>query len=147
MFADFFNRLFAPAPEPLPDTDARLALSALLVRLAKADGDYAVAEIARIDKVLATRFGLNQVEAAKLRARAEAVEHDAPDTVRFTRAIKDAIPYEDRAGVIEALWEVALADGSRDHEEDALLRLVAPMLGITDQDSALVRQRVEAGRG
>jgi len=97
--------------------------------------------------VLATRFGLNQVEAAKLRARAEAVEHDAPDTVRFTRAIKDAIPYEDRAGVIEALWEVALADGSRDHEEDALLRLVAPMLGITDQDSALVRQRVEAGRG
>lgn len=146
MFADFFNRLFAPAPEPLPDTDARLALSALLVRLARSDGDYAASEIARIDRVLAARYGLNQVEAAKLRAKGEAVEHDAPDTVRFTRAIKDAVPYEERAAVIEALWEVALADGDRDHEEDALLRLVAPMLGVTDQDSALARQRVETRR-
>lgn len=146
MFADFLRRLAAPAPDPLPEDDARLALAALLVRLAKADGEYAVAEIARIDKVLAARFGLDQVAAAKLRARAEAVEHDAPDTVRFTRAIKDAVPYEERAGVIEALWEVALADGARDYEEDALLRLVAPMLGVTDQDSALARQRVESRR-
>ena len=147
MFADFLRRLTAPSPEPLPDADARLALTALLVRLAKADGDYAASEIARIDKVVAARFGLNVVEAAKLRARAEAVEHDAPDTVRFTKAIKEAVAYDDRAAVIEALWEVALADGERDHQEDALLRMVAPLLGITDQDSALARQRVEARRG
>jgi uncharacterized tellurite resistance protein B-like protein len=67
--------------------------------------------------------------------------------VRFTRAIKDSVPYEDREGVIEALWEVVLADGVRDHEENALLRLVAPMLGVTDQDSAHARRRVEARQG
>jgi uncharacterized tellurite resistance protein B-like protein len=45
-------------------------------------------------------------------------------------------------GVIEALWQVALADGQREADEDALLRLVASLLGITDQESARARQRV-----
>ena len=70
------------------------------------------------------------------------LESEAPDTVRFTRAIKDAVPYEERSQVIESLWEIALSDGERDHEEDALIRLVAPMLGVNDRDSALARQRV-----
>jgi uncharacterized tellurite resistance protein B-like protein len=39
---------------------------------------------------------------------------------------------------------VVLADGVRDDHEDALLRLVAPMLGVNDRDSGLARQRVEA---
>lgn len=147
MFTEFLNRLLAPNPQPLDDSDARLALGALLVRIAKSDGAYDVAEIKRIDRILAGRFDLNAVEAAQLRARAEDMEHQAPDTVRFTRAIKEAVPYEDRQAVIEALWEVALADGVRDAEEDALLRMVAPMLGITDQDSARARQTVEARRG
>ena len=71
------------------------------------------------------------------------MEAEAPDTVRFTRAIKDAVPYEDRESVIEALWAVVLADGIRDHEEDAQLRLVANLLGVNDRDSNIARQRVE----
>ena len=38
MFADLLRRLTAPEPERLSDPDARLALAALLVRLARADG-------------------------------------------------------------------------------------------------------------
>lgn len=146
MFADFIKRLTEPEPEPLQDGDARLALTALLVRLAKSDGDYASEEVARIDRIAVRRYGLSPFEATALRREAEALEAEAPDTVRFTRAIKDAVPYEDREGVIEALWDVVLADGVRDHEEDALLRLVANLLGVNDRDSALARQRVEAAR-
>jgi uncharacterized tellurite resistance protein B-like protein len=147
MFADFLKRLTAPMPQQLPDADARVALGALLVRIAKSDGQYDVTEIARIDRILGQRYGLNAVEAARLRATCEALEHEAPDTVRFTRAIKDAVIYDDRMAVIEALWEVVLADGLREDHEMALLRLVAPMLGVTDQDSALARRRVETARG
>lgn len=144
MFGDLFKRLLDPAPEPLPAPEADLALAALLVRLARADGDYAPEEISRIDRILATWHGMGPFEASALRKRAEGVEAEAPDTVRFTRALKDTVPYDERLSVIEALWEVALADGSRDHEEDALIRLIAPMLGVEDQDSALARQRVMA---
>jgi len=144
MIQDLLRRLTAPEPEPLPYDDARIALAALLVRIARSDGDYADVEIARIDRVLATRYEMSPFEVTKLRAEAEALEAEAPDTVRFTRAIKDAVPHEDRLRVIEALWEIVLADGERDHEEDALLRMIAPMLGINDRDSNIARKAVEA---
>jgi uncharacterized tellurite resistance protein B-like protein len=144
MFEQLLRRLLSPAPETLPDPDARLALAALLVRLARADEHYAGEEVSRIDAVLRARFGLGPFEAARLRGEAELLETEAPDTVRFTRAVKEHVPYEARLGVIEAMWEVALADGRRDVDEDGLMRLVAPMLGVEDADSGLARQRVEA---
>ncbi|MDG3040792.1 tellurite resistance TerB family protein [Roseicyclus marinus] len=144
MVFDLLRRLTAPNPEPLPYDDARLALAALLVRIARADGDYAGIEKTRIDRVLAHRYDLSDPDAQQLRAEAEALEAEAPDTVRFTRAIKDSVPYEDRLHVIEALWFIVLADGTRDSEEDSLLRMIAPMLGVNDRDSNLARKRVEA---
>lgn len=146
MFADLLRRLSASEPEALPYDDARLALGALLVRIARSDGHYADVEKQRIDRVLATRYALSPFEATALRGDCETLESEAPDTVRFTRSIKDSVPYEDRLNVIEALWSIVLADGERDEEEDALLRLVAPMLGINDRDSNMARQRVEAQR-
>ncbi|MEL7115663.1 MAG: TerB family tellurite resistance protein [Pseudomonadota bacterium] len=145
MFGDLLKRLTEPEPVALPDEDARLALGALLVRVAKTDGDFAQEEAAQIDKILAKRYGLSPFEATALRKEAETMEGEAPDTVRFTRAIKDAVAYEDRLGVLEALWAVVLADGVRDHHENTMLRLVANLLGINDRDSNLARKRVEAG--
>ena len=142
MISDFLNRLLSPAPAPLSDSDARLAISALLVRVARSDGDYSSVEIINIDRVLAARYALEQGETEALRKDGEALEAEAPDTVRFTRAIKECVAYEERLAVIEALWIIALADGERDAEEDALIRLVASLLGVTDVDSAKARQKV-----
>lgn len=144
MFSDLLRRLTAPEPQMLPDTDARVALGALLVRLARTDGDYAAVEIAQIDASLAKRYGLTSADAAALRAQCEALEAEAPDTVRFTRAIKDAVDYENRLAVLEAMWSVVLADGVRDHEEDSMMRMTASLLGVTDQDSHRVRLKVSA---
>ena len=143
MFAKLLSALLAPAPQPLPPPEARLALAALLVRVARADGDYAGLEVARIDRVLAARYGLSGFAAVALRREAEGLETEAPDTVRFTRALKEAVPLEDRMSLMAALWSVALADGGREAGEDAVIRLVASLLGITDRDNALARQRVE----
>ena len=142
MISDFLNRLLSPAPAPLSDSDARLAISTLLVRVARSDGDYSSVEIINIDRVLAARYALEQGETEALRKDGEALEAEAPDTVRFTRAIKECVAYEERLAVIEALWKIALADSERDAEEDALIRLVASLLGVTDVDSAKARQKV-----
>ncbi len=144
MFADLLRGLLASDPQRLPDPDARVALAALLVRIAKVDGDYSDAEISRIDRILMARYRLSPFDAIALRHEAETLETQAPDTVRFTRAIKEAVDYDHREGVIEALWEVVLADGTRDGDEDSLLRLLANLLGINDRDSNLARQRVES---
>ncbi len=144
MFSDYLRRLTQPDPQPLDDGDARLALTALLVRVARSDGHYDDEERKRIDRIAAARYGLSQPDAAALRIEAEELEQQAPDTVRFTRAIKDAVAYDHRIAVIEALWAVVLADGVREAEEDSLLRLACSLLGVSDVDSAMARQRVEA---
>ena len=142
MFQDLLNRLIQPNPAPIADADARLALTALLVRVARSDNDYSSDEQGLIDQITQDRYGLSHPDAVALRTEAEAMEKEAPDTVRFTRAVKDAVAYDDRVGVIEALWKVVLADGQRAQEEDALLRLVTNLLGVSDPDSAMARQRV-----
>ena len=74
---------------------------------------------------------------------AEQMEAEAPDTVRFTRALKNTIPYESRRQIIEGLWQVALADGARDSQEDAIIRLAANLLGVTDVESAEARKSAQ----
>lgn len=142
MFGRLLQNLTAPDPAPLEPSDARLALMSLLVRLARSDGHYDSFEVARITAIAEERYNLDATGAKALREEAEALEAEAPDTVRFTRAIKEAVAYDDRVEVIEALWQVALADGSREAEEDALIRLASNLLGVNDVDSAMARQRV-----
>ena len=145
MIANFFQRLTAAKDAPLDAGDARLSLAALLVRVARANDDYADSEVAKIDVFLARHYpDLDASGAAALRAEAEEIEDSAHDTIKFTRSIKDAVDLDDRMEVVEALWELVLADGERDAEEEGALRLIAPLLGINDRDSALARQRVEA---
>jgi uncharacterized tellurite resistance protein B-like protein len=126
-----------------PD-DARTAIAAVLVMAARVDETYEAAEKAVIDQVLAQRFGLSAAEAAGLRAEGEQVESEAIDLFQFTRAIKTAVPLEDRVAIMEALWRVVLADNVRDAHEDALMRQMADRLGLSERESALARQRIAA---
>jgi len=138
MFASLFS---SKSPGIERDISASEAMAALMVRIAKSDDDYSATEIAKIDAVLGLLYQLSADQAAKLRQTAEALEAEAPDTVRFTRAIKEEVPYEERFDVVRALWQVVLADGARDAEEDALMRLLASLLGVNDRDSALARKQ------
>ena len=142
MFRNLLSRLLDPAPPAaLSAQDAEVAIAALLVRIARADDHYGEVEKHRIDQVLARRRGLDAAEAAERRAAAEMIEAEAPDTVRFTRTIKDRIELADRHDVLAAMWEVTYADGERSADEETLVRLVAGLLGINDRDSGLARQR------
>ncbi|MDO5613754.1 MAG: TerB family tellurite resistance protein [Paracoccus sp. (in: a-proteobacteria)] len=149
MFRNLLSRLFSDEPlsQPLASEDAEVAVAALLVRVARADDHYTTTERDRIDRVLARRRGLSGDEATARRLAAEMIEAEAPDTVRFTRQVKERIALDDRIGVIAAMWEVAYADNRRSAEEESLIRLVAGLLGVTDRESAVARQQVLAQMG
>ena len=140
MIDAFFRKLLASNPNPLSHLDAQLALATLLVRVARTDGDYADVEVARIDAVLERLYALSPEQTVALRQSAEALEQEAPDTVRFTRALKEAVAHGDRQALLQALWFVALADGARAAEEEQVIRLVAHFLGLTDVESAQARK-------
>ena len=95
------------------------------------------------EKSVVASYGLDEAAAKALRHEAEMLEAQAPDTVRFTRAVKNAVPYDERTEVLRTMWSVVLADDTRDTHEDVLMRMVANLLGVSDRDSALARQRAD----
>lgn len=91
------------------------------------------------------RYGCSAAAAEALRREGEEAEAQSIDIYQFTRAIRAAIAHEERIAIIEALWAVVLADGSRDPHEDALMRQLTDRLGLSPMDSSLARQRVASG--
>ena len=141
---DVLKSLFRPAPAA-PEIAPELAVAVLLVEAARADGHYNDADRHAVDALLAEMFDLPAPEA--LRQQAEAAQQGAADLVRFTRVVKTGLEHDQRIALIEALWRVVLVDHHRDPHEDALLRHLAPLLGLDDRDSAQARQRVQARAG
>jgi uncharacterized tellurite resistance protein B-like protein len=129
----------------LEPQDARLAIASVLVMAARADGTYAGDEEAIIDRVLIARFKLTAAQARGLRESGEQAEAEAIDIYQFTKAIRTAIPHEDRLAIIEELWGVVLADGVRDPHEDTLMRQIVDRFGLSPMDSALARQKAARG--
>jgi uncharacterized tellurite resistance protein B-like protein len=137
---DVLRSLFAASAPASQPPEPRLAAAALLVEAARADGTYAGDERAAIDRFLAHAFGLDPVAASEARAEGERAQAEAADLVRFTRVLKHGLDHAARMRLMTALWRVVLSDGQRDPHEDALLRKLAPLLALTDHDSAEARR-------
>jgi uncharacterized tellurite resistance protein B-like protein len=144
MISGLLRKLAGEADVPLTQDESRVAVAALLVIAAHADHKYEDSERTQIERALAARYGLDATAAAALRAEGEEAERVSFDLYRFTSRVKQHIPHEDRAAVVEAMWRVVLADGEREKHEEALMRRVTDLLGLAPRDSIEARQRVEA---
>ncbi|PVA11302.1 hypothetical protein DC366_06065 [Pelagivirga sediminicola] len=141
MLSRILNLFKGDPSEPLPDPDARLALGALMVRVAKADERYEVEEISRIDLLLARMNGLGPIDAAKMRATCEKIEAEAPTTRKFATLIRETVSFEARIEAHEALWQVMLADGRPSDSEMAIVVQVREALGLTKADCDAAQTR------
>lgn len=142
------SRLFprrTPARPPLPQPDSQIALGALLVRIALADREYKQAEVAAIDRILATTFKLGPLQAAKLRATCTDLEMHATDPDEFARILRDEVAYDERKALVHAMWQVVLADGESDDLEETTLHEIESALGLTPEDSAAARTTALGG--
>lgn len=128
---------------PDPEAETRLAAAALLVKAAQSDDDYDASEQATIDAALSRMFALSAEDARALREKGEAAAADALDLFGFTHAVKEGVPFEERAAFMTEIWRVVLADGRRDADENALMRKLAGLLYVSDVESGLARQRAE----
>ena len=114
----------------LPEADAQHALGALLVRAAKIDRAYLFEEVEEIDHVLRDMYGLNPVEAAKMRARCERLEEAMPGTEDLAQVLHRHIPGEAREAAVRALWSVVFSDGVEEAAQDDLLHRIEAILGV-----------------
>jgi|AGTN01.2.fsa_nt_gi Uncharacterized protein conserved in bacteria len=132
-----------PAAAPPP----RLAVAALMVEAATLDGTFDQAERDRALELLARHFDLEEREAATLLAEAEALHARSVQLVGMTQAVKNAFDHDQRIAVLEMLWEVVYADGHLHDYEANLLRRLAGLVYVPDQDAGAARKRVVARLG
>jgi len=123
------------------------AVAAILIQAARLDGEFGDDERNRVETLLAERFSLAPAEVAALIQTAERMSEEAVDSYEFTRKISQQFDHEERVGIVEMLWDVAYADGSLHPYEGNLLRRVAGLLYVTDQESGAARKRVVQRNG
>ncbi|MEO0752201.1 MAG: TerB family tellurite resistance protein [Pseudomonadota bacterium] len=133
----------APKPMSLPEPDEKLALGALMVRVAMSDRNYELSEISKIDRLFGRLYGLKPIEAAKMRATSEKLEKQAPETDKFAIIIRETVSFEARVDALEALWEVVLADGEVDAQELRVIDASRNALGLSEADSDRARTVAE----
>ena len=141
MFERILARLRAPAADftAMPEADARHALGALLVRVAKADGAYLFQEIEEIDHLLADIYGLNAVQAARMRAECEKLEHAMPDTSKLAHILSCDVTSAERDTLVRALWQVADSDGQRHDTEQEVVAIATETFGMSPEAAAALR--------
>jgi len=101
----------------------------------------------RIQALVVERFGEAAEDAEVLVDEAEAMVQDGAEIWGFARAVKDAFTPDERVQLVEMMWEVVYADGELDDFEANLLRRVAGLIYVSDQDSGAARKRALARLG
>src|SRR5689334_22014458 len=139
--------LTAPEPQPEEHDDLQVAVAVLLVEAARMDATFDQKERATIERLLTERFSLSVEATQRLIALAESKADRSNQLYPFTRLAVERMDDQQRVRLIEMLWEVAYADGVLDADEDALLRRVAGLIYVSDQDRGAARQRVLARLG
>ena len=124
-----------------PSEDALVAAAAaVLVEAALTDGTFDDEERTAIIDVLSGEFELAPEDAADLIDKAAADPEHANKLYAATRTIRDEFDEDQRIEMMVMLWRVAYADGILHDYEANLVRRVAGLLYVKDQDSGRARK-------
>ena len=146
MIAPVINRirklLSAPESAPTRRDGLQIAVAVLLIEAARMDDTFDPQERGTIEGLLEHKFQLSHDETQQLLKLAEETAERSHQLHPFTRLTVERMEPARRIRLIEMLWEVAYADGKLDPDEDVLLRRVAGLIYISDEDRIAARQRV-----
>ncbi|MEM6460826.1 MAG: TerB family tellurite resistance protein [Pseudomonadota bacterium] len=122
--------------------DPRVAAAALFFHVIDADGVAEPSEREKLRNLLEQEYSLDKNELKKLMDAGKQAEDESVDFYSFTSVLKRTLDAEQRVSFIELMWEMVYADGVRHELEDNIVWRVAELLGVSDRDRVLMRQRV-----
>ena len=128
--------------QQLTRDDPRVAAAALFYHVIDADGVSEASERDKLRQLLEQEYALNAAELRKLMDAGKRAEDESVDFYSFTSVLKRSLDAEQRVNFIEMMWEMVYADGVRNELEENIVWRVAELLGVSDRDRVLMRQRV-----
>lgn len=130
------------APEDQSDvvTADRIPLAAavLLLEVAHTDGEFHPSEQKLLGELLHQHFSVAEDALEELLELAEETRKNSHDLHQFTREINKSFSQPEKERIIEAVWQLVYADGRLDHFEEALMRQLGTLVGLSH------RQLIEA---
>jgi len=127
--------------------EVQRAVATLMVEAAHMDASFDDSERETITRHLGRRFELDASAAEDLVRAAEAKVRDNTELYRLSRTIKDSFGHEERVELMQMLWEVAYADGELHSFEANMMRRMAGLVYVSDQESGEARKRAQARLG
>ncbi|MEO5734735.1 MAG: TerB family tellurite resistance protein [Rubrivivax sp.] len=128
-----FESVLIDTPQESPaelELRLQLATAVLLVEVMRADEHIGAAERETVVRVLRQRFDLQDEAVALLIERAQATSRDATDFFAFTTLLNNALAVGQKLQIVEAMWQVAYADGHLETHEQHTLWRVADLLHV-----------------
>lgn len=148
-FKQFFEKHLSPpaGDEAVDQGRLHLATAALLVEMTRADGEVKEDEQAAVARAMRKAFDIGERETAELIQLAELEIADATCYHQFTSLINKNFSKQQKAQVVEMLWEVAYADAEMEKYEEHLLRRLADLLYVPHAEFIQSKLRVKARLG
>ena len=131
---DLLRSVLGPGPARREAPSEQLSVALLLTELARADFQTPEVELQRIRELLAQRYQLDAAQAVQLLQQAQATERNAVSLYDYVQTLNARLDPAGKRGLMDMLWQVAYADGRLDKHEDHLLRKLAALLYVSDED-------------
>jgi uncharacterized tellurite resistance protein B-like protein len=125
-----------------------VAVVALLIEAAQIDRSSESGELAAVERIVRERFGLDAAIADQLIATARRELDASLEDWVFAAAVREGFTVEERAEILEQLWEVVYADGRLASFEESLLHRLSRLLrvGETAAETARAQALARSGR-
>ena len=137
-------QIFASPAEPTVNASQRIPLAAavLLLEVAYADGEFHSAEENMIGNLLTEHFAVAPELQQELLELAQQHRNDSSGLHQYTREINMAFSQPEKEQIIEAIWQLVYADGRLDRYEDALMRQLGSLIGLSHRQLIEAKLRV-----
>ncbi len=119
-----------------------LAAAVLLLEVAHSDGTFDAAEEQLLGTLLKEHFAVADDALDELLELAETTRRNSFDLHQFTREINMAFSQPEKERIIEAIWQLVYADGRLDRYEDALMRQLGTLIGLSHRQLIDAKLRV-----
>ena len=121
----------------------RVATAVLLVEIARADFVVETVERQRLRQLLKQEFQLTEVELDALLEEAEADADRLVSIQHTTRLLNEHYDHAMKRLVVEMMWRLVYADGEKSHYEEHLIRQVADLLYLSQNEFIQARHNAE----
>jgi uncharacterized tellurite resistance protein B-like protein len=111
-----------------------MAASVILLETAATDRDVSNEELAGITDILRQHFNLAGPDTDALLEAAETARREAIDIHQFTQIINEHCSKDQKAKLIEYVWQIIYTDGRLDKHEDFLAHKLARLMHIDHKD-------------